>query len=114
MSLVTLLAGRRPRLAALEGQDVVNCGFAGDMRALIEAGAPVGRSTAVEGTRLLAPLRPRSSHARTLDPAEVVGTGTIIGGSAIELDRFVHECDPIALETEGTGAVRDRVGRRGG
>lgn len=54
---------RRPRVGYLDGEDVVDVGFDGDMLAFIEAGAPRGRTTragAVATTRLLAPLRPRT------------------------------------------------------
>ncbi len=60
MKLVTYEAGRGPRVGALEDGGVVDLGFDGDMVAFIEAGAPVGERTPVEGARLLAPLRPRS------------------------------------------------------
>jgi 2-keto-4-pentenoate hydratase/2-oxohepta-3-ene-1,7-dioic acid hydratase in catechol pathway len=60
MRLVTYDTGRGPRVGALEGEDVVDLGFDGDMVAFIEAGAPVASRTRVTGARLLAPLRPRS------------------------------------------------------
>jgi len=44
----------------LDDDGVVDVGFDGDMVAFIAAGAPVSSTTAVEGARLLAPLRPRS------------------------------------------------------
>src|SRR5574340_861705 len=49
-----------PRVGMLENGEVVDVGFDGDMLAFIEAGAPVGRRTAVSSALLLAPLRPRS------------------------------------------------------
>jgi 2-keto-4-pentenoate hydratase/2-oxohepta-3-ene-1,7-dioic acid hydratase in catechol pathway len=61
MKLVTYDTGAGPRVGVLDGNDVVDAGFDGDMIAFIEAGAPVveggGR---VVGARLLSPLRPRS------------------------------------------------------
>jgi 2-keto-4-pentenoate hydratase/2-oxohepta-3-ene-1,7-dioic acid hydratase in catechol pathway len=60
MRLVTYDAGAGPRVGALEGSDVVDLGWDGDMVAFIAAGAPAETSTPVEGARLLAPLRPRS------------------------------------------------------
>jgi len=60
MKLVTYEVGNEPRVGALENGSVVDLGFDGDMVAFIEAGAPVGETTPVENTRLLAPLRPRS------------------------------------------------------
>jgi 2-keto-4-pentenoate hydratase/2-oxohepta-3-ene-1,7-dioic acid hydratase in catechol pathway len=60
MRLVTYDAGAGPRVGALEDGGVVDLGFAGDMVAFIEAGAPAGERAPVECARLLAPLRPRS------------------------------------------------------
>ena len=61
MRLVTYDAGSGPRVGALEGDEVHDLGFDGDMVAFIAAGAPPGRRTPVLGdARLLAPLRPRS------------------------------------------------------
>ena len=60
MKLVTYEAGEGPRVGLLEDDGVIDVGFDGDMVAFIEAGAPVTSMRAVEGARLLAPLRPRS------------------------------------------------------
>ena len=60
MRLVTYDAGAGPRVGRLDGDAVLDLGFAGDMVAYIEAGAPAGGGDRVEGARLLAPLRPRS------------------------------------------------------
>jgi 2-keto-4-pentenoate hydratase/2-oxohepta-3-ene-1,7-dioic acid hydratase in catechol pathway len=60
MRLVTYEAGEGPRVGALEDGGVVDLGFEGDMVSFIAAGAPPGPRRAVEGARLLAPLRPRS------------------------------------------------------
>ena len=49
-----------PRVGYLDGEDVVDAGFEGDMVAFIEAGAPVGTTRGVADARLLAPLRPRT------------------------------------------------------
>jgi 2-keto-4-pentenoate hydratase/2-oxohepta-3-ene-1,7-dioic acid hydratase in catechol pathway len=60
VKLVTYEAGEGPRVGMLKGDGVVDVGFDGDMVAFIEAEAPVASTRAVEGARLLAPLRPRS------------------------------------------------------
>jgi 2-keto-4-pentenoate hydratase/2-oxohepta-3-ene-1,7-dioic acid hydratase in catechol pathway len=60
MKLVTYDAGRGPRVGVLDGEEVLDAGFDGDMVAFIAAGAPVERGARAEGARLLAPLRPRS------------------------------------------------------
>jgi 2-keto-4-pentenoate hydratase/2-oxohepta-3-ene-1,7-dioic acid hydratase in catechol pathway len=60
VKLVTYDAGAGPRVGVLDGDAVVDAGFAGDMIAFIEAGAPVDAGDRVDGARLLAPLRPRT------------------------------------------------------
>jgi 2-keto-4-pentenoate hydratase/2-oxohepta-3-ene-1,7-dioic acid hydratase in catechol pathway len=60
MKLVTYEAGAGPRVGQLEGDQVLDVGFDGDMIAFIEAGASIGSAVPVAGARLLAPLRPRS------------------------------------------------------
>lgn len=49
-----------PRVGYLDGEDVVDAGFEGDMVAFIEAGAPMGSTRKTQAARLLAPLRPRT------------------------------------------------------
>jgi 2-keto-4-pentenoate hydratase/2-oxohepta-3-ene-1,7-dioic acid hydratase in catechol pathway len=59
--LVTYEAGEGPRVGELDDGRVVDLGFDGDMVSFIAAGAPAGGGRrAVDGARLLAPLRPRS------------------------------------------------------
>jgi 2-keto-4-pentenoate hydratase/2-oxohepta-3-ene-1,7-dioic acid hydratase in catechol pathway len=60
MKVVTYDAGRGARVGVLEGEEIEDAGFDGDMVAFIEAGAVVGGGGRVDGARLLAPLRPRS------------------------------------------------------
>jgi len=60
MKLVTYDDGAGPRVGLLDGNEIRDVGFEGDMVAFIEAGAPVGDTRPVNGARLLAPLRPRS------------------------------------------------------
>jgi 2-keto-4-pentenoate hydratase/2-oxohepta-3-ene-1,7-dioic acid hydratase in catechol pathway len=61
VKLVTYDAGAGPRVGVLDGDDVMDAGFDGDMVAFIEAGARVADgSERVSGARLLAPLHPRS------------------------------------------------------
>ncbi len=60
MKVVTYEAGGGPRVGLLDEGAIVDVGFAGDMVAFIEAGAPLGERTRVTGGQLLAPLRPRS------------------------------------------------------
>lgn len=60
MKYVTYEAGGRTAVGHLDGDDVVDVGFDGDMVDFIAAGAPLGSTRSVPGARLLAPLRPRS------------------------------------------------------
>jgi 2-keto-4-pentenoate hydratase/2-oxohepta-3-ene-1,7-dioic acid hydratase in catechol pathway len=57
---VTYQAGRGQRVGVLDGDQVLDAGFDGDMVAFIEAGAPLGTTRPVPGARLCAPLRPRT------------------------------------------------------
>lgn len=60
MKYVTYEAGEGLRVGVLDGDQVLDAGFDGDMVAFIEAGAPLGSTRAVTGAVLRAPLRPRS------------------------------------------------------
>ena len=64
MKLVTYDAGAGARVGVLDGEDVRDAAFDGDMIAFIEAGgrpgSGYGRTGPVTGARLLAPLRPRT------------------------------------------------------
>jgi 2-keto-4-pentenoate hydratase/2-oxohepta-3-ene-1,7-dioic acid hydratase in catechol pathway len=57
---VTYEAGGHGRVGVLDGDQVVDAGFDGDMVAFIEAGAPVGTTAPVPDAVLRAPLRPRT------------------------------------------------------
>jgi 2-keto-4-pentenoate hydratase/2-oxohepta-3-ene-1,7-dioic acid hydratase in catechol pathway len=60
MKYVTYQADGGARVGRLDDSTVVDVGFAGDMTAFIEAGAPTGQERPVPDARLLAPLIPRS------------------------------------------------------
>jgi 2-keto-4-pentenoate hydratase/2-oxohepta-3-ene-1,7-dioic acid hydratase in catechol pathway len=60
MKYVTYAGAAGPRVGVLDGEQVRDAGFDGDMVAFIAAGAPLGATEVVPGARLLAPLRPRS------------------------------------------------------
>lgn len=61
MKYVTYESGHGPRVGTLVDGEILDIDFPGDMVEFIEAGAPQGRLGAVPaGTRLLAPLRPRT------------------------------------------------------
>ena len=60
MRYVTYAGASGPRVGVLDGAQVLDAGFEGDMVGFIAAAAPLGDTTPVPGARLLAPLRPRS------------------------------------------------------
>lgn len=49
------------------------------------------------------------SRAHPLHPGEVICSGTVGGGSALEAGRTLKHGDEIALEVEGIGTLRNRV-----
>lgn len=60
MKYVSYQAGDGHRVGVLDGDQVLDAGFDGDMVAFIEAGAPLGTTRPVDGAVLRAPLRPRT------------------------------------------------------
>ncbi|MHB1474236.1 MAG: fumarylacetoacetate hydrolase family protein [Dermatophilaceae bacterium] len=60
MKYVTYEKDDRLRVGVLDGEQILDAGFDGDMVAFIEAGAPLVTTTTVNGARLRAPLRPRT------------------------------------------------------
>jgi 2-keto-4-pentenoate hydratase/2-oxohepta-3-ene-1,7-dioic acid hydratase in catechol pathway len=53
------------------------------------------------------------SQSQTIHPGEVWGSGTVTGGSGLELDRWLRPGDVIELEIEGIGVLRNRIRREG-
>lgn len=47
-----------------------------------------------------------------LQPGDLLGSGTIGGGSGVELDRWIQPGDVVELEVDGIGVLRNRVGSR--
>ena len=60
MKYVTYEADGVQRVGVLDGDQVLDAEFDGDMVAFIEAGAPSGAARLVADARLRAPLRPRT------------------------------------------------------
>jgi 2-keto-4-pentenoate hydratase/2-oxohepta-3-ene-1,7-dioic acid hydratase in catechol pathway len=52
------------------------------------------------------------SRSQTQRAGEVIGSGTVAGGSRIELGRRLREED-VELEVEGIGVLGNRIGRKG-
>ena len=51
------------------------------------------------------------SQSETIHPGELWGSGTVTGGSGLELDRWLQPGDVVELEIEGIGILRNRVTR---
>jgi 2-keto-4-pentenoate hydratase/2-oxohepta-3-ene-1,7-dioic acid hydratase in catechol pathway len=51
------------------------------------------------------------SQSETIHPGELWGSGTVTGGSGLELGRWLQPGDVIELEIEGIGTLRNRVAR---
>jgi 2-keto-4-pentenoate hydratase/2-oxohepta-3-ene-1,7-dioic acid hydratase in catechol pathway len=49
------------------------------------------------------------SQSETLHPGEILGSGTVGGGSGLEQGRFLQSGDVIELEIEGIGVLRNTV-----
>lgn len=52
------------------------------------------------------------SRDETLHPGEILGSGTIAGGSGLETGRFLQHGDVVELDVERIGTLRNRVLRR--
>ncbi|UUX96404.1 fumarylacetoacetate hydrolase family protein [Aquabacterium sp. J223] len=50
-----------------------------------------------------------ASEGETLYPGEVIGSGTVGGGTLVETGRFLADGDLIELEIEHLGVLRNRV-----
>ncbi len=55
-----------------------------------------------------------ASQDLTVRVGEVFGSGTVAGGSGVELDRWLRPGDVIEMEAEGIGVLRNVVGPRNG
>jgi 2-keto-4-pentenoate hydratase/2-oxohepta-3-ene-1,7-dioic acid hydratase in catechol pathway len=51
------------------------------------------------------------SQAETIHPGELWGSGTVTGGSGLELGKWLQPGDVVELEIEGIGTLRNRVDR---
>jgi 2-keto-4-pentenoate hydratase/2-oxohepta-3-ene-1,7-dioic acid hydratase in catechol pathway len=49
------------------------------------------------------------SQNETLQPGDVLGTGTVGEGCGLELDRWLEPGDTIELDAEGIGTLRNQV-----
>lgn len=49
------------------------------------------------------------SRGRTVHAGEVLGTGTVLSGSPVEIGRLLKDGDEVELEVSGIGVLRNRV-----
>ncbi|MFT4287983.1 fumarylacetoacetate hydrolase family protein [Nocardioides sp.] len=49
------------------------------------------------------------SHGRTIYAGEILGSGTVLSGSPIEIGRRLKDGDEVELEIEGIGVLRNRL-----
>ncbi|MEV7043889.1 fumarylacetoacetate hydrolase family protein [Amycolatopsis sp. NPDC051061] len=54
-----------------------------------------------------------TSQEQTLQPGDLLGSGTVGKGCGVELDRWIGQGSVVELEAEGIGVLRNRVGRKG-
>ncbi|CAM2157900.1 Fumarylacetoacetate hydrolase family protein [Paraburkholderia tropica] len=52
-----------------------------------------------------------ASLGEVLEPGDIIGSGTMGGGSALELDRKLNPGDVVELEVGGIGILRNRLGQ---
>jgi 2-keto-4-pentenoate hydratase/2-oxohepta-3-ene-1,7-dioic acid hydratase in catechol pathway len=87
----------------------------GNVRMTVRINGEVwGQETTANMHHTFADLIAYASQAQTIYPGEVFGSGTISGGSGIEIDRSLQEGDVIEMEAEGIGLLRNRIGKKGG
>jgi 2-keto-4-pentenoate hydratase/2-oxohepta-3-ene-1,7-dioic acid hydratase in catechol pathway len=73
-----------------------------------------GADTTASMHHTFADLIAYSAQDQTLYPGEVIGSGTVAGGSGVEQDRWLQPGDLIEMEADGIGVLRNRVGPRPG
>jgi len=54
-----------------------------------------------------------TSQEQTLQPGDLLGSGTIGNGCGVEIGRWISQGSVVELEAEGIGVLRNRVGRKG-
>jgi 2-keto-4-pentenoate hydratase/2-oxohepta-3-ene-1,7-dioic acid hydratase in catechol pathway len=54
-----------------------------------------------------------TSQEQTLQPGDLLGSGTIGKGCGVEIDRWISQGSVVELEADGIGVLRNTVGRKG-
>ena len=65
------------------------------------------------GVRVTAPINfgQLASLGEAIVPGDVIGSGTMGGGSALELDRRLQPGDVVEIIVDGVGTLRNRMGQ---
>jgi len=71
-----------------------------------------GEDTTANMHHTFADLIAYCSRGQTLYPGDLLGSGTLTGGSGIELDRWLRPGDLVEMEADGIGILRNRIGRK--
>jgi len=79
-----------------------------DMRALVN-GEEWSRGNSSSITHRAEDAVAVFSTGRTLHAGEVLGSGTVLGGSGFEIGRTLQDGDTVELHVEGIGVLRNRV-----
>jgi 2-keto-4-pentenoate hydratase/2-oxohepta-3-ene-1,7-dioic acid hydratase in catechol pathway len=88
---------------------------AGSLRALVRINGELWSETSTAGAaHSLGALVAHASAGERLAAGDVFATGTIPGGSGLELDRWVRPGDVVELELEGLGTLTNTIGKREG
>lgn len=87
----------------------------GDTRLRVRVnGEQWGADTTASMHHSFADMIAYASQDLTLRAGEVFGSGTVAGGSGLELNRWLQPGDVIEMEADHIGVLRNRVGRRVG
>ena len=83
-----------------------------DLRMIARVNGEVWTDSSSAGRQFsFADLIAHVSQAETIHPGEVWGSGTVTGGSGLELGRWLTAGDVVELEIEGIGVLRNTVTR---
>jgi|SRR5471032_2528817 len=74
-------------------------------------GVTWGKGTSANKLWTVEELIAWASLGEVLEPGDVIGSGTMGGGSALELDRKLQPGDVVELEVGGIGILRNRMGQ---
>jgi 2-keto-4-pentenoate hydratase/2-oxohepta-3-ene-1,7-dioic acid hydratase in catechol pathway len=86
---------------------------AGALRARVRVNGETWSETSTAGAaHPLGALVARASAGERLAPGDVFATGTVPGGSGLELDRWIRPGDVVELELERLGTLTNTIGGR--